>query len=810
MRLLTLFSTLFFISYHSAFCQRVKVEATGVSLDKVLKELNVEISFDQTALSAYTVNLKREFSNPKEAIDFLLQDKEFICEMKGDVFVIYPKPEASQDLPIEIFKYRSVMGMVVDSQTGERLPYTLVGSSKGNFFTNQDGVFNLKLLPSESVAIHIQYLGYQVLDSVINDQVQITFPLQRTTVELKEIIVASNLTAMRMQQGLSVGEVRVNHSVAKFLPGNSDNSVYTLLHLMPSVRASGEPSEEFIVCGSGHGESKMTFDGFTIFGLRNFNDNIGPINPFLVKDIRLHKAGYNATLGEQVGAIAEITGIRGNTEKSTLKINVNNLTFNVMGSTPVGKRASLVVAYRQTFYELYDTEKLNPFKRSDSTATRTYRNFSVVPNYSFRDMNIKFSGDAAKNDNYSISLYGAHDTFNYLITNYKKLSWNETVEAHQYGASLAYNHVWNGGGITSISTNFSSFNSSEDHLSGIIALGNTKLWFSTTTNMVNEFRATLKHQITVREHNRLTFGADFLTQATQFNNSVQSLNIPVLYATHNYSNGGFSLEYGLRLDVPLSEKPSFQPRFNLGYKLTESLSLNFGGGLYKQYLQQAPLADSNGAYQLVWNVSNKTEVPILESRHIITGISYQHNALLVSLEGYSKRNIGLIALRKELGVVESFVTESKARGADLFLKYEFGKLTTFGSASLCELKIQAQSLQQEYKGGVLLNVSPFFLSCNYVWGTGFTYLGSATYGDAAVKGNQEAQIYSRLDGAITYRLHPKKFNLQFGLSVLNILGRENLKYRYQAPLSKTLSGSIESVYSSAVPFTPTLFMELSF
>lgn len=58
---------------------------------------------------------------------------------------------------------------------------------------------------------------------------------------------------------------------------------------MPGVRVSGEPSDDLIVWDSGISESGIVYDGFTIFGLKNFNDNISSVNPFMVKDIRLMK-----------------------------------------------------------------------------------------------------------------------------------------------------------------------------------------------------------------------------------------------------------------------------------------------------------------------------------------------------------------------------------------------------------------------------------------------------------------------------------------------------------------------------------------
>jgi len=77
--------------------------------------------------------------------------------------------------------------------------------------------------------------------------------------------------------------------------------------------AAGEQSREMLIWGSYSGHSQLIFDGFTVFGLKNFNDNISFANPYMSKDIKVMKGGFGADYGDRVGGIVEITGIQGNT-----------------------------------------------------------------------------------------------------------------------------------------------------------------------------------------------------------------------------------------------------------------------------------------------------------------------------------------------------------------------------------------------------------------------------------------------------------------------------------------------------------------
>ena len=80
---------------------------------------------------------------------------------------------------------------------------------------------------------------------------------------------------------------------------------------MPGIQAAGEQSTDLLIWGSYEGQSLITFDEFTFFGLKNYNDNISVVNPFLVKTIEIYKGGFESKYGNRVGGIVNITGKNG-------------------------------------------------------------------------------------------------------------------------------------------------------------------------------------------------------------------------------------------------------------------------------------------------------------------------------------------------------------------------------------------------------------------------------------------------------------------------------------------------------------------
>jgi len=74
----------------AAFTQELRLVVFDKPLNAVLNSLNVEISFDDKALSNYRVSVSKTFGTPEEAINYLLKDKPFKMEKIGKVFVISP------------------------------------------------------------------------------------------------------------------------------------------------------------------------------------------------------------------------------------------------------------------------------------------------------------------------------------------------------------------------------------------------------------------------------------------------------------------------------------------------------------------------------------------------------------------------------------------------------------------------------------------------------------------------------------------------------------------------------------------------
>ncbi|MEA3460909.1 MAG: TonB-dependent receptor, partial [Bacteroidota bacterium] len=114
-----------------------------------------------------------------------------------------------------------------------------------------------------------------------------------------------------------------------------------------------------------------------------------------------------------------------------------------------------------------------------------------------------------------------------------------------------------------------------------------------------------------------------------------------------------------------------------------------------------------------------------------------------------------------------------------------------------------QDQRHEVKGALLLNFKPFFFSANYVYGSGFRPPPSI------LNNLEERYPYSRLDMAVFYRLSVKNYHFEAGISILNVLNQENIKYSNVIHIPDSPTSSV-SIHAEAVPFTPTIYLNMAF
>lgn len=817
--------------------QEVLVSATNEPLNKVLTHLiddyNASISFNDKALSVYKITLSGKYPSAEKAITALLTHLPLQYELQGDVLVIFPAK-----VPTREKRKWLISGRVSEQGTGELLPYSHVMINGVGMVTDLTGSFSYASETDSTFKVQVSYLGYFKFDSLVVGNARISVSLMPSSIGLSEVVIENKAVERAGQYGQKPGLIKLNHRIAGFLPGYGDNSVFNLLRLQPGILASGEQTNELIIWGSYEGQSKVVFDGMTIYGLKNFNDNISSFNPLMAKDIEINKGGYDVTLGDRVGGIVNVAGKLGNIRQASFEFVVNNMTINSLVEIPIAKKGSLILSFRHTYYDLFNPEDLNFLvNRNTDADSANDLDLTIRPDYKFRDINLKYSTRMGKNDDlFYVSFYAGSDNFGYHIdetyAHYQLLK--ETKEENsQSGAAIFYGKQWSERARTNFTVSYSALRSQFTN--------NLQLIFPQisqvnqvadkhTDNQLTEFSTKADNIFRINSTQSLETGVEIISNRVELKEdtfAVNYLNMQNnsprlnLYAQDVISLGSWAiLKPGLRLTYAhLPHKIFADPRISLSVKASEKWKINLAWGIYHQYIARSSVLDAGGNYKYLWAVCDSLKVPVLSAQHYVVGTSFHASGFTASLDAYYKNVNGLTRYIQSyvFHVQDVFTGKGRSYGVDVVLKHEFRQHAFWIAYSLSrteelftyfldqQYRRAPQDQTHEIKLAGSLNFDPFFFSADYVYGSGFPdylYERQVAAGASSVPTN-----YSRLDVSAVYKFLNRRLKGEVGISVLNVLNRENFKLENFEHIPAGQTSGI-NIYAEAIPFTPTLFLKL--
>lgn len=816
-----------------SFTQVVSIDALNLPLSDVLVELrdryDVPLSFNDDALRKYTITVKQTFETTDEAVSFLLRNLPLSFSNTNNVFVIYTDAKKQREKPNQN-KYL-IRGQILDEITMESLPYTSILINGKGIISDGNGFFSFQ--SSDSVFnITLSQLGYFRKDTLLLSERLHRLCLRPAINELEEVVVSERLLETFVYKERQAGVIRLNHKITRFLPGSSDNTVFNLLRLQPGILASAESSDNLIIWGSYEGQSRILFDGFLLFGLKNFNDNISAVNPFVVKDIKVLKAGFGCVYGDCVGGVADISGKDGSKLKPGIYGSLNNYTINVMVETPVGNYASLLMAFRHTYTNLYDEEEVGFFQGPNPTSMESLK---VVPNYVFRDFNIKYNYNNPDGTYFKFSMLTGQDVFSYdideNINTLLRLKRSTNELNFQRGVSTFFGKMFSNGWNSRVKVAFSDlsveyentnqiFNSNtgnlirEKNLQSINTTSETVIAWENSLSAFRQhnFSANLQWVQNTSIWQEDTLGLRYIDQ--DFNGAHLSLILQ-----DEFSSSVISFKPGVRFTyIPFLNKRLFEPRLAFSVPLHEFVDLNLAGGLYNQILSKSSVEDESGNYRYMWVLANDSAYSVLTSQHLTASVNFEKGNTQISFAPYVRKTFGLnrYVMYPNQGVAEVSEGIGRSYGFDFYLKQNYKGHTAWLSYTLSkseenfehflnqDYRVAPQDQRHEIKIASVLNFDPVYFSANYVYGTGFPIFETV---------NQVLEIsrtpYIRLDMAIVYKFNIKKLFGETGISVLNVFNRENILYHNLERVPTNQSNTIQ-LYEESVPFSPSVYVKLSF
>lgn len=823
---------------NSLHAQQYQVVYADAPLNEVLLDLNtdfgVQISVNADLSAGCLVSLSGQF----QSLDAMLAAIANVCAMDlATVNGVYSFRRSSIESAEDILAERSetkeflFQGMVIEEGSGEPIPFATIQAGEVQTVADAQGIFTFKL-SEEVVPFKALSLGYNAKDTSISANNALVISMTSKALVLEEIVVADEEEQGVTNIGQYAAHYRMNDVVNQLIPGQNVNAVFNNIKMYPGITSSGESLSDYMIWGSYTGQNLTLFDDITIFNSWGISDDIGRINPLMVKNIEVYKGGYEAQYGDRVGGLIRIDGLQGDISKPSGQINISNQLAMAHVSIPLlWKSSVLQVAGRQSYFDALDW----------SGELANDPNGDIIPSYQFQDINAKWTTQFSNGDRLQVSAIHSEDEYlgeERIGAGGRGAQQDTQIESTQTGVSAKYFKQWKRNGVTNLTYSQSAFDpevqvnflSSSEELDEL----RSTLWL----NSIEERSLKLVHQFPLKNSVQYRTGLGWISNQSSLNTTSfdddsglgsNDLDRYFLYANADWqAYSSLLLKFSGRIDFT-HEQPYFQPRISAIWDVNSDWSVNAAWGKYHQFINNVRVLDFLGNTSNFWQVADLMNEPAIQAYHYVLGSTYRLNEIMdINATGYyiQQSKATTIIINRDQTVLPT-ERQSRSYGLDIFTKLyvkQHQLLLSYALSRVDESYLQPnglstayreapQSQRHEVKVAGIFKMGHLSASVTSVYGSGFPLLRSPIDNnsprDFTQRGRQDVianqEPYWRTDLALEYAQPNPGVDWAFGVSLINIFNQRNIRFN-----QSLIVADETAINTLGTPFTPTVYMKVAF
>ncbi len=500
---------------------------------------------------------------------------------------------------------------------------------------------------------------------------------------------------------------------------------------------------------------------------------------------------------------------------------------------------------------------------------------NIIPDFHFSDINAKFSYQSTEDELLSVTYYRGNDN---LKTDSERLFQDspnnfsiqdmlqERAKWGNEGFGFSWSKQWNRQYYSRVTLGRSNFfeDYSYNYQFDLNDNGRNEQFDYTVLrdNNIEDTQFAFDNEVFVNQNHRIDFGLNMSKIVIDYNIKVNDDVNPIekddgriygIYVNEKFTpNEKLILEAGLRYTVTgLTFTNFISPRMSMRYQGTPELGVKLSLGRYQQLVHQVVQDDPFTNNQTFWALADDLGLPPLASTNFAGGFNYKKNGWNLDVEYFSKSVQGLFqfnvshVLRGNGTVPEPELTFTgglgNSNGVDILLQkdtrnysgwlaYTYLQSTNrFGAINRGQTLPSLQDQRHEIKFVNMLDFKRFNISATWIYGSGKPYLQPQINFIRDAQGRiqefeidntrktvQRLPVYNRIDLSMAYKFGGPKFGGDLGISILNLMGRRNVRGRQLdigvlegARGQRTID---ESIFRDLVllDFTPSLFLNIKF
>lgn len=676
--------------------KKVRFSYNDKAFDLVAFDLKIthrlEAKFDKEDVEGIRISVHTPKLPLTEALGLLVENTGLSFRMEEPNIVIFEKGPPAEETSIQFSNQSptqfgfTLSGTVKDGTSGETLPFAsvVIKNTSNGTNTNVDGWFSIFEVPSDTSLLEISYIGYRTQYF----RLEPGMPMEELKIRLfpsgellEEVIVSATQKEQMMKASKGISQIAIAPAQLTAIPSLGEKDIFRSLQLLPGVSGSNESSSGLYVRGGTPDQNLVLFDGFTVYHVDHLFGFFSAFNSNAIKDVQLHKGGFESKYGGRLSSVVDITGKDGHSEKLNLGAGISLLSMNAFVEAPFAKgKGSFILAGRRSFQSNFYNDLLEFSDGDEDTGTGEEeeesgpafgrRGFaSTEPQSWFYDLNGKVTY-RHNEDIFSLSFYNGKDKLNNdrnlnpnsfggnspfggggLDFNFEQIiednsDWGNT------GSSAKWSRRWNdrlySNALISYSNYFSFrergvyFEFEREDSTTIIDNGTIE------DNDLKDYSFKWDWEWKPLNNHQIGFGIattafdikyDFIENDTTdvlIRDDQGSLIAAYLQSKSTFSEK-LIIAPGLRVSrFDQTNQNYFEPRLQIQYLPTASLKIKAATGRYYQFANRIIREDISQGSRDFWILSDDDNVPVGRSDHFIFGAAYETAKWLFDIEGYYK------------------------------------------------------------------------------------------------------------------------------------------------------------------------------
>ncbi|MEZ4695441.1 MAG: carboxypeptidase-like regulatory domain-containing protein [Rhodothermales bacterium] len=322
-------------------------EALRLAID----EMHIDIAFESRIVAGKRAFCAIRNAAPAAALRCILAKTGLdYVQLSNGAFVII---ESSKSEPLT----GEVAGLVLDADTGAPLAdaSVLLPTANVGTATNNDGRFALADLKPGPYPIVVTHIAYDdAADTVWVDPSGIRFVNLRMTTRVvsTQPVVINGLVRRLPSNELGIDVISPSDHLETEGQADALDGLSSAMGIQ-----NVDALSDLHVQGGDSGDHLYTLDGAKVFVPIRNGGIIGPFSPLALKQITVHKAGFEAGMGSSLSGVVSAEHLVGRNPSGNYAVRLDPLSVNARLSGSVGRqgalRADYLVAGRRSVWNLF-------------------------------------------------------------------------------------------------------------------------------------------------------------------------------------------------------------------------------------------------------------------------------------------------------------------------------------------------------------------------------------------------------------------------------------------------------------------------